>query len=164
VSPARIFSDEGHSTGQRTAGGRERPDTASADAAKAAASGDAEAQRRHRAGHRREQPRSGTLTKNEESSQMPKAGKPITIPARRLETESGKGSSHEEPDSKPSAFAAAGFAAASLIANGRMTGVRRRTGAATRSENWGRTKAVRRPTSLRPKAVPQRASNKASDW
>ena len=67
------------------------PDTASADAAKAAATGSAPT-----SGTARDTaanaPRTGTLTKEEESAQMPKAGQANNHSSPALETDSGKAS------------------------------------------------------------------------
>ena len=67
------------------------PDTASADAAKAA-SGEAARTGGTAQDTAANNPRSGTLTKDEESSQMPKAGQANNHSSTSLETDSGKGS------------------------------------------------------------------------
>ena len=67
------------------------PDTASADAAKATATPDAARTSGTARDTAANNPRSGTLTKQEESSQMPKAGQANNHSSTALETDSGKG-------------------------------------------------------------------------
>lgn len=66
------------------------PDTASADAAKAAASGEAARTGGTAQDTAANNPRSGKLTKQEESTQMPKAGQANNHSSTSLETDSGK--------------------------------------------------------------------------
>jgi hypothetical protein len=71
------------------------PDTASADAAKAAAAkaaGDSAGMPGTARDTATNNPRNGTLTKDEESTQMPKAGQVNNHSSTSLETDSGKGS------------------------------------------------------------------------
>ena len=67
------------------------PDTASADAAKAAATAAAARTGGTAQDTAANSPRSGTLTKEEESSQMPKAGQVNNHSSTSLEADSGKG-------------------------------------------------------------------------
>jgi len=67
------------------------PDTASADAAKAAASGDGVRKGGTAQDTAANSPRNGALTKEEESTQMPKAGQVNNHSSTSLETDSGRG-------------------------------------------------------------------------
>lgn len=66
------------------------PDTASADAAKAAAAGDPAKSGGTAQDTAANSPRSGTLTKQEESTEMPKAGQANNHSSTALENDSGK--------------------------------------------------------------------------
>jgi len=88
-SPTSTASTEASGAAAQAAAAQ-APDTASADAAKAAATKAASASSETARDTAANAPRTGTLTKEEESSQMPKAGQVNNHSSTSLEADSGR--------------------------------------------------------------------------